>query len=320
MAGLAAFALSRSLASVAYKRVLGASVEQGARGATTGRAKSLASLMRFALAGLIAIGVLAPSPVLIGVLLLIAALAWLAAAAVMAPLDETPRDTGAATGSDPARQEARDERAGGGRKSFWRQFGALRDDGELRRLLAVRGLLTVTALAPPYLASLSGAEGQSISLEALGPLLLVSAAATTVSGAPWGRMADRSSGETLRLAAWFSAAILAAAAALAHLGGGRAPLLAVGVLLFALTIAYEGVRAGRSTHLVDMAPADARAEYGAVANTVIGGALLVAGALGAAAQNWRPGGALLVFALFAAAAALLAGRLQDIQRRPEDAT
>jgi MFS family permease len=68
----------------------------------------------------------------------------------------------------------------------------LRKDPELSRLIVARGLLTATALAPPYLVLLaSGATEET--LDSLGAMLLASALAALVSGYVWGRLSDRSS-------------------------------------------------------------------------------------------------------------------------------
>lgn len=63
---------------------------------------------------------------------------------------------------------------------------------------------------------------------------------------------------------------------------------AMPLVLFILMIAYHGVRQGRSTYLVDISPADQRAAYAAVSNTVIGVLLLVAGVVGGGAALFGP--------------------------------
>lgn len=86
----------------------------------------------------------------------------------------------------------------------------------------------------------------------------------------------------------------------------------VGVL-FVLTIAYQGVRLGRSTHIVDMADQDRRAAYTALSNSVIGVLLLFSGIFGLVA-GW--GGTALVMLLFAtmcAVAAVVARGLEEVQ-------
>ncbi|MBK5926133.1 MFS transporter, partial [Rhodobaculum claviforme] len=81
--------------------------------------------------------------------------------------------------------------------------------------------------------------------------------------------------------------------------------------LFVLMVAHQGVRVGRSTYLVDMAPADLRAVYTAVANTVIGVALLAGGAFGAVAGLFGVQVTLGLFIAMALAGAFVALGLRE---------
>jgi hypothetical protein len=84
-------------------------------------------------------------------------------------------------------------------------------------------------------------------------------------------------------------------------------------VLFLLTIAYQGVRLGRSTHLVDMATQETRAAYTALSNTAIG-ALLVAGSVfGAVAQAYGPTVVLWAFAAMCVAAVAVGWGLKEVQ-------
>ena len=85
-------------------------------------------------------------------------------------------------------------------------------------------------------------------------------------------------------------------------------------ILFVLMIAYQGVRSGRSTYLVDMAPEDARSTYAALANTAIGVLLLVTGLIGGALSFVGPVAALLGFAVLSAAGGIMALRLREGER------
>ena len=85
------------------------------------------------------------------------------------------------------------------------------------------------------------------------------------------------------------------------------------VLLFGLMIAYQGVRLGRSTHLVDMADKDTRAAYTALSNTIIGAVLLLGGVFGLIASLAGSVTVIGLFAVMSAAAALLAIKLEEVQ-------
>jgi MFS family permease len=176
-------------------------------------------------------------------------------------------------------------------------LGVLRDDPQLARFVATRSLLTVTAIAPPYLLALTdrGEKG----LGSLGPFVVASSIATILGGRVWGRLSDRSSRQVLIGAAGAGVLLFA----LAGVGAALVPdLLAeswvAAGLLFLVVLAYQGVRLGRSTHLVDLARAEDRAIYTAVSNTVVGVVILVTGVFGALSELiGLPG----LFAVFAAA-------------------
>ncbi len=282
---LAVLAVARSVCSTSYKDVLGRTVDQGRRGTATGLAGSVSAAAVVAFALILMTGV-TDRFVTVAMALGLAGSFWCLAAFVFARLDEQP---------DPG--EAEDE----GIAAALGQLRYLREDRALVRFVLVRGLLTATALAPPYMVLLGG-EG---AFGALGALLLASALAALVSAYVWGRLADRSSRTVLALAGLLGAVAMLAALGLAVLGLIGA-FWALPAALFVLMLAHQGVRLGRSTYLVDMAPADLRAAYTSVANTVIGVILIAAGALGALASVAGPGAVLAVFAAMSGAAAALA--------------
>src|SRR5690606_18832112 len=109
----------------------------------------------------------------------LAAILWLAAGAVFSTLIEEPArgDMGTAVLA---------------------QLTLLRTDPQLRRFIWARGLLTATALAPPYLVLL-GAQAGHGTFDRLGAMVLASSIASFLSSWIWGRMADRSSRRVLML-------------------------------------------------------------------------------------------------------------------------
>ncbi len=291
-AALAVLAVSRSLCSVSFKDVLGKTVSTSRRGTVTGLAGSVASAGVIGFALLLTLGWVDRFALVIGALAL-AALLWLAAAALFSTLAE-----GASEAEEP-----------GG--SPLRHLALLRQDPQLVRFIAVRGCLTATALAPPFLV-LMAAEAGEARFDQLGALLLASAAASFLSSYVWGRLSDRSSRTVLIAAGVLGALSLGTSVALYALGlfGGT---LAVAACLFALMIAYHGVRSGRSTYLVDMAPGDNRAGYTAVSNTVIGVILLASGVFGALAALSGPALPVALFAALCVAASLTALGLDEVE-------
>ena len=103
----------------------------------------------------------------------------------------------------------------------------------------------------------------------------------------------------------------------ATLGLNAAGLLgavwALPLVLFALMIAYQGVRLGRSTHLVDMAAQDTRAAYTALSNTFIGTLLLLGGVFSLVAEYAGEAVVLGLLVVMSALALPVALGLKEVQ-------
>ncbi|MEZ5778132.1 MAG: MFS transporter [Paracoccaceae bacterium] len=292
LVSLAVFAVARSVSSVSYKDVLGRTVGKGRRGTATGLAGTIAAAAIVVFALVLMSGVL-ERLTLVLVALAFGGLCWLLSAWIFAGLEEE---------ADPGKGDAKSLRA------TLAQLRLLREDATLGRFVAVRGLLTATALAPPYIVLLAGGEE---GFGPLGALVLASALAALVSSYVWGRLSDRSSRLVLILAGFMGAAALALAI-LFSAAGMQGSGWALPLALFALMLAHQGVRRGRSTYLVDMAPADLRPAYTAVANTVIGVLLILGGVFGWLANLFGAATTLGVFVIMAAAAAVVALRLDEV--------
>lgn len=300
LALLAVFATARAACSVGYKDVLGKTVSKATRGTATGTASSIAAALVLAFGLLLSLGLLEKSVITIAAVLALGAGLWIMAAGVFATLAEQPGATGG--GGDPiavARAQV---------SLLWR-------DPQLARFIATRGLLTATALAPPYLLALAGREGGG-ELGQLGLFVVASALAGMGGGYIWGRLSDKSSRKVLLLSALAAAAVLMLAALIGWLrpawlaGGFAAPLL-----LLVLMTAYQGVRLGRSTHIVDMAGREERAAYTALSNSIVGLLLLAGGVFGFLAQAAGEAAVLAVFAGMSALAAVTAWGLREEQAR-----
>ena len=173
----------------------------------------------------------------------------------------------------------------------------------------MRGLLTATALAPPFIVAAASEDGV---LQTLGFFVLASAVASLLSGWVWGRFSDRSSRKVLIATGIISGVILAACTAII-VTGVIAPQIALPVGLFGLMLAYQGVRLGRSTHLVDMASEDTRAAYTALSNTIIGVLLLAGSGFGVLADVTSLTVVLGLMAAMCGLAALFALKLDEVQ-------
>ena len=286
---LALLALCRSVCSASYKDVLGKTVGSSRRGTATGTASSAAAIGVIAFALLMMTGLVDRFTLVVAAIALAAAL-WILGGLLFTTLSEEPSEDAETQGTAA-------------------QLSHLKDDQQLRRFIAARGLLVGTALAPPFLVALQP-DG---ALTALGGLVLASALAALTSSFVWGRLSDRSSRRVLIYAGLVAGGILALTVAL-HLAGLTDTPLLLPALLFGLMIAYEGVRQGRSTHLVDMAGEDQRASYTALSNTIIGVILLAAGGVTATLGAFSVPLVLTFFAVMSVAGAFAARGLEEVQQ------
>ena len=303
LGALAILALCRSAASVTHKDVLGKTVAKSRRGTATGAAGTVGAAAVLIFGGLLAF---LPEHRMTVVLagLVLAGAAWISAGFVFARITEASGDT---------------EDGENSLKLAARNFRVLKDP-QLQRFILTRGLLIATALAPPYMVSLAAEESGVAFEEAfggLGLLVIASALAGLVSSYVWGRLADVSSRKVLALTALAAALSLALTVGLSQTGLLQA-VWALPAVLFGLMVSYQGVRLGRSTHLVDMATEDTRAAYTALSNTVIGLLLLAGGAFGLVAEAFGEAVVLALFAAMSLAAVLAALSLNEVQAERQD--
>ena len=292
---LAVLAIARSACSVSYKDVLGKTVSKSTRGTATGLAGSLAAAVTIVYAVVLISGLLPRMTLVIGGLI-VAAFCWLTAATVFSTLYEEP---GATEGDKNAFRTAITD------------LRYLASDEQLRRFIIVRALLTTTALAPPFMIAAASEAGNG-SFGGLGSLVLASAAAGLISAYVWGRLADRSSRKVLFVASFVSMLVLALTCWVSVTGWLSAPMV-LPILIFCLMIAYQGVRLGRSTHLVDMATADKRATYTALSNTIIGVVLLAGGLFSIIAEVYDVIFVLVIMAIMCTAAIPVVLGLHEVQ-------
>jgi hypothetical protein len=83
-------------------------------------------------------------------------------------------------------------------------------------------------------------------------------------------------------------------------------------LFFAIALFHGGVRLGRKVYLVDMASGENRSAYVAVSNTVIGGAMLLGGAIGIVGDLLSTGAVLGLLGILSLLAALFIAKLRDV--------
>lgn len=291
---LAAFAVSRAAASIAYKDVLGRTVPKGQRGRVSGVASMASGVVAIAFGlGLRAVGP-AETAAPLAIALVGAALLWVLAVLVFAGIDEPEGEV-----------EAHADGEEDGLALAWR---LLRDDAPFRRFVRTRALLLVSALSPPFVVAMAGA-GEEATLGGLGAFVVAQGLASLVGGRAWGGMADRSSRLTMTWAAGSAAAVTAAFLTVEP--GLPAPWVHVGAY-FLLALAHEGARLGRKTYVTDMAEGDQRTSYVASANTAMGVLLLLVGGLTAGLAALGPAVALAALAVIGAAGAVSGRSLPEV--------
>jgi len=297
---LAVFSIARGVSSVAFKDVVGKTVSKTRRGTLTGYATSIAGLATVAIGGWLQFGQEAPGGVagVVGLLVLGGGL-WLVGAGLYAALREQP---GATEGGGNAGREA------------LASLSVLVSDRPFRRFVITRALLVATALMVPFYAALAREEMEG-GIGGLGALLVAAGIASTVSAGFWGRMADRSSRNVLRIASG-AAGLLSLAVAGWHMAG--LPVLPPGLVVIGafllVGIAHAGIRIGRKTYLVDMGTMDTRATYVAVSNTVIGAVLLAGGVFGIIAEWVGTAETIGLLGIICLAGAAAASRLDEVTR------
>ena len=295
---LVVFSLARGFSSVSAKDVMGKTVSKTRRGTLTGYASAAAGVVTVLVGAWLQFwgGAPAGAAGVVG-LLLMAGGFWLLGAFLYAGIREQP---GATEGGGNAGREA------------LASLSILLSDAPFRRFVITRALLVATALLVPFYAALAREETDG-GIGGLGALLVAAGIASTVSSGFWGRMADRSSRDVLRLAAT-GAGLLSLAVAAWHIAGS--PGLPSGVVIvaafFIIGIAHAGIRIGRKTYLVDMATANTRATYVAVSNTAIGVVLLAGGVFGLVADWVGTAETIGLLGLFCLAGALGASRLEEV--------
>jgi len=211
----------------------------------------------------------------------------------------------------------------------------LKEDPQLLRFLLVRGLYTATAFAPPFMLMLGQYNPQNFTSDSdsagnnflsaltmsdtfnqLGLLIFASAGASLLSSFVWGKLADRSSKQVLLYSGIVSAISLVTLVLIAIFFSDLLQnLYTLPILLFILMVSYQGVRLGRSVHLVDMTKDENRAHFTAISNTVIGLVLLAGSVFGLIAQWFGSIWVVSIFATMCLLGSWFCRTLNDVQQK-----
>jgi hypothetical protein len=294
---LTLFSLARGACSIAYKDVQGKTIPKTRRGVLSGWIGSIAGALSMAVG--LGLGLLpntASVSVFVG-LLGGGAVLWLLAAWSFARIVEFP---GATDGGVNGMAEA------------FARLSLLRTDAPFRHFVIARALAMGSGLAAPFYVALArDALGEAVAL--LGAFILLEGLAGLLSSPVWGRWSDRSSRQVFAAASALAALLSIAVAMAAWVGlSGTVAMVFYPLAFFGLGVAHAGVRLGRKTYLVDMSDGNQRTDYVAVSNTVIGGLLLLTGALGALAALVSVPGTVLLLGLCGLLGAALSLRLKEV--------
>lgn len=276
LGSLTLLALARAAVSLTSSDVKGKLIPKGERGRVTGLATTIAGAVA------ITVGVLVQTADLnFTLIFLLAAAAWVGSFVVFGLLTRELKASNEITRRTP-----------------------LVLDRQLLRFIAVRSLLLVSALSPPFIVTL--AHG---SISGLGAFIIANGVASLLSGQVAGYFSDWSSRLTMAVAALAASLFILLSMAAALWFDWALP-----ICFFGIALAHAVVRVARATYIVDIAEGEKRTTYISVANTAMGVILLVVGGITSLLSALDPLWALGALALMGLAAAISSWRL------PESAT
>lgn len=295
---LVIFSLGRGVCSLTSKDVLGKTVPEANRGRLLGLSGSLAGLIGIATGLALVMNVFGSGSQAV-LLLVLACIGWALTALIFSTVREFSGATEPSTG-------------------VWKQLKEsaqlLVTDKPFRRFVLVRTLLMSSSLSAPYFILLAQQQSGSDSIRSLGLFMLVSGVASFLSGAIWGRLADRSSRRVLLITGGLTACLCSLSAVSSQFTTSYSMTISV-ALFFLLMVTHQGVRLGRKTYIVDLAEGNERTQYVATSNSIIGVLLLFTGVVGAIAAQISLELVLLGFSAMALASMVLAHQLPEAEEQ-----
>ena len=296
---LTLLSLARGVSSVAAKDTLGKTVSKNRRGRVSGYATLIGGIVTASVGAAVAlVPELRERQDVILALIAAGGLCWIGGGFIFAGVEEVPGATEGGIGLMDSLNEMK---------------GILLEDREFRHFLTARILLLSSALAAPIYVSIAH-DATGGSLASLGLLMAATGVAGAISSSIWGTLADRSSRMAMALGSAIAgvlAAVIAILWVFVH-GALEHPLVLVAAL-FVLSIAHAGIRIGRKTQLVDMATSETRAQYTALANTLMGIALLAYGAVLGAILSASTLAALIFLSVSALTGTAMSFALRNVQ-------
>jgi len=293
---LLVFSLASGVGSVGFSDVVGKTIPKRRRGSLLASRATSGGLLALA-AGLLIKNYLGEDASLTPYLLLVGAAAflWVLAALFFGSIAEDPGATS------------------GGRNTFGELkagLAAMRKHRDYAKFILARCFLLPIELALPFYALLAREYGGD-AIGNLGIFLTATAAADVLSNPFWGRFADRSSRLVMILAAALAVLTGVYALGLDLLPKDGPPWLNA-LMFLGIGFAQAGIRVGRKTYLINLAPEDERPLYAALANTIVGVVALVGSALGLLAEAHSVQLVIVILIALPLIGALIGLRLPDL--------
>jgi hypothetical protein len=192
------------------------------------------------------------------------ALLWVLGGLVVSLIEEEESD------QNDARSLLEEIRAG---------FRLLKNHPDLRRFVWVRSLLNFVQLSTPYYV-LFARNYISAEVGNLAVFIIVVNLANVLSSLLWGQYSDRSSRNAMIAGGSLAVLVGVLALSLELLPEAYRNVYLLGGLIFLLGLAQAGIRLGRKTYLIDIAPENDRPLFAAVTNLIVGILTLMSGVLG----------------------------------------
>ena len=337
---LAFLSLCRALVSLTSKDIAGRVVPKGFRGRLTGFATTLSGGVAIVVGIILQALQSELTPLLFAILFALAGASWMLSLWFFKGIRELGGS--ASIKKQVAKERDNQHEAHEAMRSpatYVREvLGDIKElfagDRTFRAFVIVRTLLLTSALSPTFLVSLAAMTqhraGNSVAASlftGLGTFVLASGVAALMAGRVSGWLSDVSSRNTLAGAALLATVVLLITVILSFFvsltdaspATAAAPHWLADILMwwlpvafFIVSLAHAAIRVARSTYVVDMAEGDQRTRYVSVANTLMGGLLLVVGAMTSLLAVFNPIWPLAALAGLGLWGAILAARLPNV--------
>jgi len=263
------FSIASGVGSISFKDVTGKTVPKGKRGQMLSYRSTFGEALALIAGGSLVFFLKGEDSKWLYVgLFTIASLLWIAASVMFSFIQEIPGST------EGGRTPLEEIKTGA---------SLLRKEKSYRNFIITRALLMAIPLLDPFFI-LVAKEISKTSWNYLGLIIVVGSLAQIVSSPIWGRLADKSSLQLMRISAGLSILSILYALVFIYFKTDALNFYYFMPVFFINGIAYSGARLSRKTYIIDYAPEEERPTYVSVANTLIGLFTIVAASFGLIAE------------------------------------